>query len=167
VRFGGGNDDVGELLVVGGGEEVEQLALHRFVRGGQFAGGVDGKGVPLGLVPGLELAVEELVAAADPQLLVVPLLEEAEEGGLFGGEVESFRVGLLPQRLRELLREVDALLGGAAGGDLLLREEIQGQFVLVYLDQVDLRPRLAQPVVLETQHGPLPQGFRLRDLLPR
>lgn len=152
----GGNDDVGHLLVVGGGEQLEQLVLGGTGGSGQFAGGVDGEGVALGLVAGLELPGVELGSGGHFQRrLRVLVLEAGEEGSLFGRVVEAFGVGAVGGRGGFGVGE-GAERGDAAAAEVLAREEVHGQLVLVYLDEVEARLGLAEAEVAVPADCPLP-----------
>jgi hypothetical protein len=156
------SDDGGELLVVGGGEELEQLAVAVLGGGGELAGRVHRKGVSLGLLPSLELPVVEFEGvAAGGQLL---LLEEPEEGSLFGGAVQPFRLRLLAQavllaRLGWLLQFADQSAPAVA---LLPEEEVARQFGFIYLDEVGAGFGLTETVpVLEPKGRPVRQWMQL------
>ena len=156
---------------MGGGEQFQQLVLAILGGSGQFAGRLDGVGISLWFVPSLELPVVEFaIGCGLGDGLLVLLLKEPEKRSLFRRIVQSLGLGLLVDMhwFDEFLLQMELASKVASAGSLPFQEEIPRQFILIDLDEIAPRFRLAETMVaIDTMMRPASALLIFQELPPR
>ena len=153
-----------------GGEQFQQFVLVILGGSGQFAGRLDGVGISLWFVPGLELPVVEFdIGCGLGDGLLVLLLKEPEKRSLFRRIVQSLGLGLLVDMrwLDGFLLQMEPAPKVASAGGLPLQEEIPRQLILIDLDEITPWLGLAETVVaINTMMSPASPLLHFQELPP-
>ena len=147
MGFGGICQKLIDLGVMVVGVKLKHLIFMRFGSRIEFSGRLKRKEISLVVLSSLKLPAQKSVASTFSRLvLTLKVFLAAEKRGLLGRKVLSLRLALVlnSELLGVLIGKVEPVVRLSSGKAVLFGEEIQRQFVLIYLYKINLPARFAK-----------------------